>query len=131
MKKFTLARSYLSDRTIGVFRHEAFQLASLERAWNDNWVNDSCIPEGAYLVDRDKHGRHQFYAVQDVGGRTAIELHGGVYPYNSNGCILLGLTHTLAYNLDMPDAAMNDLLNYVGDDSFILTIRAANKDDFQ
>lgn len=130
MKKFELCRSYLPDRTVGIFKHEDFKLKSLERAWDNNKVNESCIPEGVYLVNRDKHGRHQYYAVQDVEGRTAIEFHGGVYPHNSNGCILLGLGHTESYNLDMSDRAMDSLLDYAGDESFLLHIRAATAEDW-
>ncbi len=130
MKKFELCRSYLSDRTVGIFKHKEFKLRSLERIWNNTKVNESCIPEGAYLVKRDKYGKHQFYAVQDVEGRTAIEFHGGYYPYNSNGCILLGLAHTESYNLGMSERALDSLVDYAGDESFLLHIRAAKAEDW-
>jgi hypothetical protein len=131
MKKLVLARSYLATKTVGILTHEEFKLSTLERCWHHNRVDVSCIPEGAYIVKRDKTGRHQWYSVQDVEGRTFIELHGGVYAHHSNGCILIGGFSDDHGNLTDSDVGLNLLLEYVGDEDFLLTIRAANKDDFQ
>ena len=131
MKKFELARSYLKDKTIGVFRHELFSLSSLERPWRNNKVNESCIPEGVYVVKRDTTGRWQWFAIQDVEGRTNIEIHQGNKAVNSNGCILLACGTNHNYDLTNSENGMIKLLEYNGDADFILTIRAANKDDFQ
>jgi hypothetical protein len=132
MKKFTLARSYLQKKTVGVLTHsEGFILSTLERPWLDNKVDDSCIPEDTYIVKRDKAGRHQWYSVQDVEGRTFIEFHGGVFVHHSNGCILVGESSDGGGDLKGSKNALCLLLDFVGDEDFMLTIRAANKDDFQ
>jgi hypothetical protein len=131
MKKFVLARSYLHDKTTGILRHNLFSLYSLERRWNNNKVDESCIPEGVYVVKRDTHGKWQWFAVQDVEGRTAIEMHQGNKAIHSNGCILFGCTVNHNYDISQSETAMIKLLEYNGNDDFILTIRAANKDDFQ
>jgi hypothetical protein len=131
MKKFTLARSYLRDKTVGIFSHELFSLHSLERPWINNKVNISCIPEGSYIVKRDTHGKWQWFAIQDVPGRTNIEIHQGNKAVNSAGCPLLGCSINHNYDLSQSETAMIKLLEYNGDEDFMLTIRAVNKDDFQ
>lgn len=122
MKIRTLLRSYLSDRTVG----KMGQFKTLERPWANNEFSISCIPEGAYEVVRDKTGRFQYYRVQDTEPRTAIEFHGGVYPYHSEGCILIGLNHNKEYNLLGSDSALEKLLEEQGDEPFILVIRQYN-----
>ena len=61
----TLGRLMLPDQT----------LYTLEPPWRDNQVNISCIPEGTYIVKRNTTGRWRYYGVQDVPGRTHIEIH--------------------------------------------------------
>jgi hypothetical protein len=130
MKNFTLARSYLKDKTVGVFTHELFSLSSLERPPRGNKVNESCIPEGVYVVKRDTSGRWQWFAIQDVPGRTNIEIHQGNKAVNSNGCILLACGTNHNYDLTNSENGMIKLLEYNGDDDFILTIRAATAEDW-
>jgi hypothetical protein len=130
MKKLTLARSYLSDRTVGVLKHSDMWLSTLERPWLDNMPNISCIPEGVYLVKRDKTGRHQWYAVQDVEGRTNIEFHPGNSVGHSEGCILVGESHDGSLNLINSNQAMMSMLEYIGNSDFLLHIRAATKEDW-
>ena len=130
MRVLTLARSYLQDKTVGVLFGDDIRFPVLERPWLNNRVLISCIPEGCYLVKRDKTGRHQYYAVQDVEGRTNIELHAGNKADHSEGCILVGMDFDEQYNLTRSVSAMDKLLFIIGDNDFILNIRAANKDDF-
>lgn len=129
MNVLTLARNYLSDRTIGVLFGDGIYLKTLERRWLDNQVSISCIPEGAYHVKRDKTGRFQYYAVQNVPGRTDIEFHAGNFVEHSQGCILVGEALNSSMELSNSNNAINELLSYIGDNDFILHIRAATKDD--
>lgn len=115
-----LIRSYLKDRTIGWLSNG---LVTLERPWLNNQVSISCIPEGRYLVHRDKNGRFQYYRLESVNGRTDIEFHGGVIPTHSEGCILVGMFHDTKYNLKGSDQALAKMLDEIGDTSFELTIR--------
>lgn len=130
MEVMTLARSYLSDRTIGLLFGGGVGLKTLERPWLNNTRSVSCIPEGCYLVKRDKTGRHQFYAVQDVEGRTNIEFHAGNAVQNSEGCILVGKSHNEYYNLVDSAKAINEMLDIIGDNDFILDIRPATSEDY-
>lgn len=92
MKTLLLIRKYLEDRTIGVICTEGFgDLKTLELPWNDNKVGQSCIPKGEYHVKRDKYGKHTWFSIPEVPGRTYIEIHEGYKPSHSLGCILLNL----------------------------------------
>ena len=130
MRVLTLARNYLQDKTVGVLFGDDIRFPTLERPWLNNKVSISCIPEGSYYVKRDKTGKHQYYAVQDVDGRTNIELHSGNKAAHSEGCILVGMDFDERYNLTSSGRAMDKLLFIIGDNDFILNIRAATKDDF-
>lgn len=92
MKTYKLKRTYLADRTEGRLECPSGRVVTpLERPWLDNKVNVSCIPEGTYEVHRDRHGRHTWFKVLDVEGRTAIEIHEGYKVSHSAGCLLLDL----------------------------------------
>ncbi len=73
-------------------------LFAVEPPWNDNKQNISCIPEGRYIAKRNKTGKHQYYSIEDVEGRSGIEIHPANYYISPegkqqlNGCIAPGLT---------------------------------------
>lgn len=92
MLKLKLKRTYFDNRTEGILDAPFTKMSTLERPNLDNQVNVSCIPEGTYEVHRDKHGKHTWFKVLDVKGRSAIEIHEGYKVAHSAGCILLDLT---------------------------------------
>ena len=130
MKHLTLARSYLTDKTAGILFDDNIKLATLERPWLDNAPTISCIPEGTYIVKRDKMGKYQWFAVQNVANRTFIELHEGNKVSNSAGCILVGIKHSTSYDIERSIDGLNELLYYVRDSAFLLTIRASRGSDW-
>ena len=76
IKEAILERAYLPHVTLGkLILPTAETLVTLELPWRNNEVSVSCIPEGRYLVTRNTTGRHQWYAINDVKGRTFIEIH--------------------------------------------------------
>lgn len=86
---YTLYRDYKKDRTIGKVELSNCNIIDiLELPWNDNKVGESCIPEGEYLVQRDKHGKHTWFKLVEVKGRSFIEWHIGHKPSHSLGCLL-------------------------------------------
>lgn len=90
MKHYTLFREYLPGITVGtVDLSTCEKVATIELPWNDNKVGKSCIPEGEYLVQRDKFGKHTWFRIPEVKGRTFIEIHEGSRPQHSLGCVLL------------------------------------------
>lgn len=92
MQTHELKRTYTRESTEGLWiTPNGLQLTTLERPDLNNKPNVSCIPEGTYEIQRDRHGRHTWFKVMDVEGRTAIEVHEGYKVSHSAGCILLDL----------------------------------------
>lgn len=123
MITYELLRSYLPDRTIGKL---SYGIYTMEPQWLDNAVNLSCIPEGVYIVRRDKVGRFKYYAFENVDGRTFIEIHGGTNPKHTNGCLLVGTGFDKNLNLAGSGDALEQLLKRHGDESFKIIIRQFN-----
>ncbi len=127
MNHYELVRSYLKNATVGYLNYNGSTIDTLELPWKNNKPNESCIPEGVYLVKRDRAGRHQYYSIQNVVGRTFIEIHPAYKPSDLLGCIGFGIA-----NIDNPaklyksEEVVNEFLQFQGDDDFILTIRGFN-----
>lgn len=65
--------------------------ASLELPWLGNQTNMSCIPEGVYQVKPDVNSKGSFvFSLDNVEGRTEIDLHSGNTVLDIQGCILPG-----------------------------------------
>jgi hypothetical protein len=64
---------------------------TLERPWQDNKPNLSCIPPDVYQCKRvDSPKYKDTFEVLNVPGRTHILFHSGNRIKDSKGCILLG-----------------------------------------
>ena len=64
---------------------------TLERPWEDNKPNASCIPSGVYKCKRVVSPRvGSTFEVKDVPGRSHILFHTGNTIHDTEGCILLG-----------------------------------------
>lgn len=105
---------------------------SLEPPDNDNKPSIACIPLGSYHCKRDKTGKHQYYAVQDVPDRSAIEIHIANYYINPktkkqelHGCIALGMQCNVANPFAVWNSrtACNLLLDVMEEQDFSLIIR--------
>lgn len=75
--------------------------ATLELPWNDNKRSISCIPAGTYLCRKTFKRTTlgglvipETFEVMRVPGRSGILIHVGNYPKDTQGCILLGTSHT-------------------------------------
>jgi hypothetical protein len=65
---------------------------TLERRWADNAQNISSIPAGTYpAILRYDHADHWRIELQNVPGRTNVQIHMGNEPNQSKGCILVGM----------------------------------------
>ena len=118
-----LLRRYMEDHTMGKFVLPEGDLCyCLERPWLDNKNNISCIPEGTYVFKRDKTGRHQWYACDNVPNRTNIEVHIGNTIADSEGCLLPCLSLSNGFG-GSSRAACNLIKDKFGDSGFVLTIK--------
>ena len=89
--------TFTEESTIGeLFINGERICDTLERPYFNNLRNISCIPEGVYTVrlrlPRESATRDYIHLlVQNVPDRDWILFHRGNYPYQSQGCILVGL----------------------------------------
>ena len=105
-----------------------FVCFAVERPWQGNARNISCIPAGRYdlaYVDSPKFGRR--LEVKDVPDRTHILVHAGNWQCDTLGCILpgLGVSRSLVegphegYYTRMSRVALNDLEALLPDDGTV------------
>lgn len=78
--------------TFGVIRHGQVPFVlTLERPWEDNKQDVSCIPAGRYRCRRIRSPRFgTTYEICDVPGRTHVLFHAGNTLEDTQGCILVG-----------------------------------------
>jgi hypothetical protein len=80
-------------RTLGtMFYGEERLCETLELPWRDNYRGISCIPEGAYecRIGHSPFRGYPVYWLQDVPGRSDVQIHIGNFPKDIRGCILVG-----------------------------------------
>ncbi|MFC4699373.1 DUF5675 family protein [Glaciecola siphonariae] len=66
---------------------DAKEIYILERPWIDNVPFISCIPSGNYIAKPDDSGRFRYYELQNVPGRTHIEIHPANKVEQLEGCL--------------------------------------------
>jgi hypothetical protein len=84
-------RESLTDRTLGVLTVDgAYFCWTLEPGLGI--AEHPAIPEGTYPVRLrwSEHFRQELPHIDDVPGRTAIEIHSGNVPADTKGCVLVG-----------------------------------------
>ena len=133
MNTALLERAYLPHATIGqLFLPNGESTVTLELPWRNHQPNISCIPEGAYTVERNTTGRHQYYQVKDVEGRTHIEFHPADFITSPRtgkplleGCIApaLKLRKNHYAGTSGGVAACQMLLDCFGDDDWTLVVQ--------
>ena len=83
------------------------------------------IPANTYYCARDHSGRHQYWKLLDVEGRSGIEIHTGNTAADTEGCILVGLglgeINGVPGIVNSRDA-IEVLLDYIREGSFYLDI---------
>lgn len=107
-----------------------FIWTTMERNWENNAQDISCIPPGKYTcvrINSPKFGNT--FEVTGVPNRTAILLHKGNFMSDSHGCIVIG-TGYAQINSQLGISGSGDafmqFLNYFKDEqSFELTIEGA------
>ena len=70
-----------------------FSCVSLERGWNDNKQNESCVPLGNYKCVKEYSDKFNkdLWELKDVPNRSECKFHSANYWHELNGCIALGL----------------------------------------
>ena len=83
---------YSEMGTFGRLIYEDFKCLTVERPWDRNRKNVSCIPHGFYTVKPSYYhkGGYDSYEVENVPNRTEIKIHRGNTIVDVSGCIALG-----------------------------------------
>lgn len=127
----TLYRQYLKHYTKSYFLlPDGSRLYALELMWLNNKISKSCIPENQYIIDRDRTGKMQYYRFRDSETipRTSIEIHPANRLNQLEGCIAPCIEIAGGDKTANPVAtdsikACNILLDWFGDDSWVLEIK--------
>ena len=125
-----ITRNYHKHYTAGEWYLPDGQLIyTLELPWRNNEIGKSCIPEGQYIVDRDRTGKHRWYRFrnEEVAPRSDIEIHPAALLKHLLGCIAPCLDIKGGPMTSEPVAvdslkACELLLQWYGEDSFVLEI---------
>lgn len=121
MKILTIKRWDLNGvDTMGAMRNEDgyFRCFTLERPWKNNLPEVSCIPKGEYRATLNSTSKFGFpvWQLQDVQGRSAIEIHPANLVSQLEGCIALGYSihHFTKPDEDLEDSreAFNDFMEF-------------------
>ena len=100
-QKIRIRRTYLGKVTIGNAElidddgSTIFLFKTIEPPDLNNTRKISCIPEGTYTVTSrvsEKYGHHLH--VNDVPNRDLILMHNGNFTSQTEGCILVGSSHS-------------------------------------
>ena len=84
--------AYLPTGTLGQLTAGDFQCFTLERPWQDNAINVSCIPEAVYQCGPFNGKKFKdVVEVIDVPDRSYILFHSANYPQQLHGCIAPGI----------------------------------------
>lgn len=93
MIELALLRVGQSNRgTFGVLRHGQVPFVlTLERPWEDNLPQISCIPSGRYVCQRKRSPKFGItFEILNVPGRSDVLFHPGNSIEDTQGCILIG-----------------------------------------
>ena len=87
-----ITRAYYNDCTLSRIRCGKFQCFGLELRWQGNEPEKSCIPEGdyPYRIAHSPSRKRDVIWLDNVEGRTNIQIHPGNYTRQILGCILPG-----------------------------------------
>ena len=86
-----IQRIYQEDCTLGVLECDGLRLFTLELPWKDNKQDISCIKEGVYSgFVRHSNKNGTVIELNDVQGRSHVQIHSGNFTTQILGCVLVG-----------------------------------------
>ena len=85
--------AYTDQGVFGALAVDNFRCFTIERPWLNNRPNISAIPTGVYIAVRGTfRDKYDNYELQDVPGRSFIEIHRGNTINDLKGCIAPGMS---------------------------------------
>lgn len=125
MNTITIDTISYHDCTIGRLWCNGFQCFTLELPWVDNRNKISCIPSGQYRYKfRESPANGDVLELQDVPGRTFIQIHSANYIRQLLGCIAVGDSVRFLDSDSIPDvtnskATLRKLLEVAGKEGIV------------
>ena len=81
-------------QTLGKLCFEGVELSTIELAWNDNKIGESCIPVGKYkVIPRQSKKFGKCFLILGTEPRTWVLFHAANYSRQLRGCIAVGMYH--------------------------------------
>ncbi len=101
--------------TFGVLRFGAVPFVlTLERPWQDNQQNVSCIPAGRYRCERIRSPKFGWtFEVKNVPNRTHVLFHSGNTIEDTHGCILVGEEFSGTWDKPMLASSQRGFLEFL------------------
>ncbi len=83
----------LGTVTVLVDGNPVFSAVSLERGWQNNKRNVSCVPAGQYplVLEYSPRFERELWELKEVPNRSEAKFHAANYWEQLNGCIALGV----------------------------------------
>lgn len=128
--KITLSRIYKDTCTLGILRVGKEVFYTIEKPWQQNQQNVSCIPEGFYTFKphgwRGENVRFErVWEIENVPNRSAILLHVGNYVQDVIGCVAIGMDINTGSNMVMnSNKAISRLRSLIGAQGGIIEIKS-------
>ena len=82
----------LGNLSVYLDKKLVFECVTLERGWQQNEQNVSCVPEGTYplVFEHSPKFKKHLWELKQVPGRSECKFHAANYWKQLNGCIALG-----------------------------------------
>ena len=131
MRKVTLTRYETGPEGTysNLVTDSGYQCYGMELPWNDNRVDESCIPDGVYncvMGESPKFGN--VFGIKDVPGRSDILIHPANWTRQLLGCVALGRAVGLVLGIKGLMSSRDAIDGFVNDmdrGPFALTIKWA------
>lgn len=116
--------AYSPFGTLGRLDLDGDILWTVERQWENNRPNVSCIPEGVYRCKRYNSAKYpDHWEVTGVPGRTKILIHSANWPGELAGCIAPGLNLGRDHSVQQSRSALRRFMEFTrGLDEFDLHV---------
>lgn len=122
-----IKRAYTDLATLGdLYLNGKLFCKTIERPWMDNKRVLSCIPEGNYLISHYiSPTQGECYLIHNVPERDGILIHAANFVRELQGCIAVGLEHTVIQEriaVSSSRTALDRLIEALGKENHTLTI---------
>lgn len=98
-------KQVMGDLLVYLGQSTIYKCATIERDWQNNERQESCIPAGKYkaVYEHSPAFNMNLYELKGVPGRSEIKIHVANYFSQLNGCIAVGQGYAMINKDGVPD----------------------------